>query len=280
MTRFFVFTLAYLCTYTSIAQHAEELLNLYYQGEYSSVTNILVDDELLEPEALFIIANAFHKLEDYESALMYYEMCEGSASDLDDYFLNRAICEISVGDLVSAERHLFLHEDFVGDHPMVHYYFSVIDFEVMEYKSSLATLEMAIELNPEYYEAWYLKGAIYIETEQYEKGAACFNQVLEINPTHSSSELNLAICQIYLKEYNEAFNMLDYIINQNSDLKAEALFYRGEANFYMHNKAKACEDWQKASFLGDTFADKNVKLICEKGKDSKHKPRKITRMAL
>lgn len=280
MTRIFVFTLAYLYTCVSNAQHAEELLNLYYQGEYTSVTNTLVDDELLEPEALFVIANAFHKLEDFESALMYYEKCESLASELVDYFLNRAICEISAGDLVSAERHLFLYEGFVGNHPMIHYYFAVIDFEVMEYKSSLATLDLALELNPEYYDAWYLKGAIYIETERYDKAAECFNQVLEINPTHSSSGLNLAICNVYLKDYQNAFNMLDFIITQHKDLKAEALFYRAEAHFFMHNLEKACEDWSASAFLGDEFAEKNIKLICEKGKTSKHKQRKITRVAL
>ncbi|MEZ7967327.1 MAG: hypothetical protein QMB45_07070, partial [Flavobacteriales bacterium] len=141
MLRLFSFTLAYLCTFISTAQHAEELLNLYYQGDYTSVTNVLIDDESLEPQSLFIIANAFHKLGDVQSALMYYEKCELIAHELDDYFLNRAICEISTGDLVSAERHLFMYSDFVGNHPMIHYYFSVIDFEVMEYKSSLATLD-------------------------------------------------------------------------------------------------------------------------------------------
>ena len=280
MLRLFSFTLAYLCTFISTAQHAEELLNLYYQGDYTSVTNVLIDDESLEPQSLFIIANAFHKLGDVQSALMYYEKCELIAHELDDYFLNRAICEISTGDLVSAERHLFMYADFVGNHPMIHYYFSVIDFEVMEYKSSLATLDLALELNPEYFEAWYLKGAIYIETERYEKAAECFNQVLEINPTHSSSELNLAICNVYLKNYKNAFNKLDYIINQNSDLKSEALFYRAEAHFYMHNIDKACEDWKQSASLGDEFAKKNITLICEKGKTSRHRQRKITRIAL
>ncbi len=280
MTRLFVFTLAWVCAYASSAQYAPELLSLYYQGKYSSVTNVLVDDELLEPEALFIIANAFHKLEDFESALMYYEKCEQQASDLDDYFLNRAICEVSVGDLESAERHLFLHEDFVGEHPMIHYYFAAIDFELMEYKSSLATIDMALELDQEYFEAWYLKGAIYVETGKYEKAAECFSKVLEINPSHAQTELNLAISHMYLKDYDKAFELFDYIIANYPELEAEALFYKGESNFYLHNTEEACANWKDAALLGDEYAAKNVKLVCEKGKASKHKPRKITRMAL
>lgn len=280
MTRKFVFTIAYLCTYTGYAQHTAQLENLYYQGDYAAVTNILVDDELLEPEAFYVIANAFHKLEDFESALIYYDLASEKAHELKDYFLNRAICEISSGDLESAERNLFMYEDQVGQHPMVYYYFAAIDFQSQELKTGFESIEIAIELSPEYWEAWYLKGAILVEQDKYEKAKECFTRVLEIFPDHERSKLNLAMTYIHTKEYDAAFEILEYIINNNNDLKAEALYYRAEANFYLHNMDQACEDWSKSSALGDEFSKRNIKLICEKGKILKHKVRKVTKITL
>lgn len=280
MTRIFVFTFAFLCTYAGYTQHTEKLLNLYYQGDYTAVTNILVDDELLETEALFIIANAFHKLKDFESALMYYDLAEEKAYELEDYFLNRAICEISSGDFESAERSLFNFEDQVGDHQMIHYYFGVIDFYSMEYKTGHQSLDMALEINPEYTDAWYLKAAIFMEEEKYLKAEECFQEVLELDPMNESAELYLAVCKIYLKDFDEAFQDLNKIIDSSEINKAEALYYRGEANFHLHHLDQACQDWKDSAFLGDAFAKENVKSICEKGKLNRMKSRKVTKIAL
>jgi len=280
MTRIFVFTLSYLCTYIGYGQHTENLQNLYYQGDYEACTNILVDDELLEPQDLFIIANAFHKMQDYESAIMYYDKSTEVSKTEQDYHLNRAICEISVGDLESAERSLFLFEDKVGNHPMVHYYFSVIDYEVMEYKTALESIDYALEIDQDYYEAWFLKGAIYAELDKYEKAQECFNQVLEINPYHGESQLYLAMSLIHTQDYEQATDILDSLIAENKDLKAEAIFYKAEASFYTHDLDSACNLWNESANLGDEYARANIKLICEKGKVSRHRARKVQKISL
>ncbi len=280
MTRIFVFTIAYLCTYASFAQHTAKLQNLYYQGDYSAVTNLLVDDELLEPEGLYIIANAFHKLGDFESALQYYSYSAEKAHELHDYYLNKAICEVSLGDYESAERSLFMYEDQVGEHPMVYYYFAVIDFESSEVKTGLESVEIALELNPEYMEAWYLKGALLMEEDKYERAHECFARAYALDPSNERSEMNMAICSIHTKDYDEAFKILDHIIIKENDLKAEALYYRAEANFYLHHMDKACEDWNLSAQLGDEYAKNNIKVICEKGKLMKHKARKVTKISL
>ncbi|MFK7755469.1 MAG: tetratricopeptide repeat protein [Flavobacteriales bacterium] len=280
MTRLFVFTCAYLCALVSVGQHTQKLKDLYYKGDYHAVTQILVDDELLEPEALFVIANAFHKLEDFESALMYYELSSDESTELPDYFLNKAICEISMGDLVSAERSLFRFEDVEGQHPMVYYYFGVIDFEVMEYRTALEAVDQALDMNPEYMEAWYLKGAIMVDLDKYAQAEECFQMAHDLNPTHERTTLNLALAQVYNKSYDEAFAILNDLIESNSELKAEALFYRAEANFYLHLLDQACADWTAAAEMGDEYAKENLKIVCEKGKAERHKQRKINKITL
>jgi len=120
-------TIIMLCiAMVSMAQHTEKLQELYYQGDYEKVINYLVDDELLGEEDYFIIANSFHKMGEFQTALYYYDLIREAKHDLKDYFLNKAICEISCGNVDSAERHLFIYEDKVGKHAMVYYYFGVI----------------------------------------------------------------------------------------------------------------------------------------------------------
>lgn len=280
MTRI-IFTFAFISIATLMqAQHTEKLEKLYYEGNYESVVNYLVDDELLSEEDYFIIANSFHKLGDFQTALYYYDLIDAAKHDLKDYFLNKAICEISVGDVDSAERHLFIYEDQVGKHPMVYYYFGVIDYEMLEYKSAALALEEAIELDENYLEAWYLLGAVMLEQEKYAKAVECFSEALKISPQHQRTRLYLAASLMYNKEYQKSLDLLEKLSLESPELKAEALYFQGEALYYLHDLDGACAKWTEAAEMGDEHAAKTQKNVCVKGKTEKHKPKAINRISL
>jgi len=48
----------------------------------------------------------------------------------------------------------------------------------------------------------------------------------------------------------------------------------------MHLQEEACESWNKAAELGDEYAKKALKSVCEKGKAKKHKPKSIKKINL
>ena len=269
-----------LCAYACQSQYTEELNKLYYNADYTGVTNLLVDDDLLAPEDFFIIANAFHKLEDFEMAHYYYEMAESQSYELPHYFLNRAICEISVGDVENAEKHLFIYEDQYGKRPIIYYNYAVIDYEMLEYKTAKESVEIALESDPDYMEAWFLLGAINMEMDKYDKAADCFQNALNLSPDHPEAKLYLAVALIYNKSYEDALLLLGELEITELSLLPEINYYTAEAHFMMHNQDLACEKWEKAASLGDDFAAKALKTICEKGKVERHKTRKMDRITL
>jgi len=262
------------------AQHTEKLRELYFQGNYEKVVNYLVDDELLGEEDYFIIANAFHKLEEFQTALYYYDLVRDAKHDLKDYYLNKAICEISVGDVASAERHLFIYEDQVGKHPMVYYYFGVIDYEMLEYKTAAVALEEAVELDESYLEAWYLLGAVMLEQNKFSKATEYFQKAHELNPFHQPTRLYLAAAYMYDNQYESCLEILENISLSSPELKAEAIYFQGECYFQMHLQDEACEKWKEAADLGDEYAEKAYKSVCQKGKAERHKPKNLKKITL
>jgi len=261
-------------------QHTDKLQELYYQGNYEKVVNYLVDDELLGEEDYFIIANSFHKLGEFQTALYYYDLVRDAKHDLKDYFLNKAICEISCGNVDAAERHLFIYEDQVGKHPMVYYYFGVIDYEMLEYKTAASALEEAVALDPNYLEAWYLLGAVMLEQKKYAKAVEYFENAAELNPLHETTQLYLATSLMFDNQHEKSIELLESVAANSEELKAEAIYFQGEAYFQMHLQDEACEKWSEAANLGDEYAKKALKSVCEKGKPKKHKAKSLKKIRL
>ncbi len=280
MTKLF-YILIFLClAQVSTAQHTDKLQELYYQGNYEKVVNYLVDDELLSEEDYYIIANSFHKLGEFQTALYYYDLIKEIKHDLKDYFLNKAICEISCGNVDSAERHLFIYESQVGKHAMVYYYFGVIDYEMLEYRTSAIALEEAVQLDPEYLEAWYLLGAVMIEQKKYDKAEEYFSKALELNRFHEHTRLYLAASLMHNQKYDECIEIFEDLAENSEELSAEATYFLGETYFQMHLQEDACAKWEKAAEMGDEFAQKALKSVCEKGKAKKHKPKSLKKIKL
>jgi len=93
---------------------------------------------------------------------------------------------------------------------------------------------------------------------------------LEKDPNLENGRINIALSKLGQKRYEESIVDFDYVIEQRDDNLAKALFYRGEAYYEVKNKKKACDDWQKASNLGNEFATSNLEDFC----GSETKPRR------
>jgi tetratricopeptide (TPR) repeat protein len=280
MAKYFNILFILVLSSASYAQHTEKLQELYFEGSYEKVVNYLIDDELLGEEDYFIIANSFHKMGEFQTALYYYDLIREIKHDLKDYFLNKAICEISCGNVDSAERHLFIYENQVGKHAMVYYYFGVIDYEMLEYRTSAAALEEAVQLDPDYLEAWYLLGAVMLEQKKYDKAEEYFGKALALNRYNEHTQLYLAASLMHNHKYDKCLKILESLAQNSEELAAEATYFMGETYFQMHLQDDACMKWKEAAEMGDEFAKKALKTVCEKGKSKKHKPKNLKKIKL
>lgn len=85
---------------------------------------------------------------------------------------------------------------------------------------------------------------------------------LEQNPNLENGRMNIAISKLAQRDYEEAIADFDILIAKRGKNLSKAYFYRGEAYYELKNKEKACDDWLKASNLGDEKGQANIEDFC------------------
>jgi lipoprotein NlpI len=88
---------------------------------------------------------------------------------------------------------------------------------------------MAIKIAPRYALAFYNRGTLLGYQKNYGGAVVDMNRAIEIDPGNSK-----------------------YFMN------------RGLANHYLNRNQQACDDWEKASSMGNAEAKKALKLYCKK----------------
>ena len=144
------------------------------------------------------------------------------------------------------------------------------NYELSRFKASLESYDEAIRLKPDYADAIYNRGAAKSELKDFEGGTIDFELALEKKPSLENGRINIALSKLAQQNYIEAIKDFDIIIEQRGKNLSKAFFYRGEAYYEVKNKEKACDDWLKASNLGNANGTRNIEDFC----GSKTRPRK------
>jgi Flp pilus assembly protein TadD len=102
----------------------------------------------------------------------------------------------------------------------------------------------AIEINPNDAELYYLRGFVYIEQKQFEKGITDSNKALQINPKHQGAYYNLGYAYILKKEFDQALINLNKSIELNPN-HTGSYHARGTAHIAKNNIEQAISDFSK-----------------------------------
>jgi tetratricopeptide (TPR) repeat protein len=86
-----------------------------------------------------------------------------------------------------------------------------------EFNEALASLEQAIEKNPEFYQAYYVKGLVQQSQEYYEGAVAAFERVNQINPYYYQAWRQKSDALTVLNKDLEALTAIDKAIAFNSE---------------------------------------------------------------
>jgi tetratricopeptide (TPR) repeat protein len=87
---------------------------------------------------------------------------------------------------------------------------------------AILSFEMALRIRSDFYKAYYNKGTTLAKIGRHEEAIKCFHKAIELNPNHTSSWYNLA-CVYSLKGNKEkALEYLKKAIELNPKLKEEA----------------------------------------------------------
>jgi tetratricopeptide (TPR) repeat protein len=126
-------------------------------------------------------------------------------------------------------------------------------------KEASATLSQLHQLNPNYYEAYFLKGLIFAIKEKYADAISNFNKVIEANPNHDKSYYNMALAKGLLEDYPNAIKDLDKCIVINPTY-ALAFYNRGYWHEISENYTAAINDYKKAIELDQHYTEAYLAL--------------------
>ena len=140
----------------------------------------------------------------------------------------------------------------------------------MDLESAIKDYAKAIELNPEFADAYYFRGVAKGERETgRDNGISDIKKAVELDSTLTDAYLSMGIILVGRKEYADAVEILDKAVEIDSDYKATAFFYRGEAHYGLEKNEAACEDYLTSGNLGDEEAMATHVDICIRGKEKK-----------
>jgi tetratricopeptide (TPR) repeat protein len=91
-----------------------------------------------------------------------------------------------------------------------------------EIKESLVYLDKAIEINPQFSEAWYNKGVVLDELGRFEEALEAYEKAIKINPQFSEAWNNRACVYSLMKNKDQAIFNLKHAIELDSSYKEMA----------------------------------------------------------
>mgnify|MGYP002632043837 CR=1 FL=1 len=280
--RFFLsISLILLLAQTSIGQSASEHFKsaqaLYATGNFEQAIEEL--DRAIElnksGDSYKLRADCFQKLGQLTSAMADYEFAEKRGCTALDLYLNRGICRTSLGMYDAAEKDLTSHIKAFPRSAVACYYLAVVAYLQMDNNLSLEWLNDALDYDPDYMAAYYLRGANYFEKGKLSKAEDDFRTAFSLDPTESRGALNLARILLEQLKVEEAMEQLLSISTEDKALITEINYYLAEAYFSLHNEDKACEYWLLAADQGDADAKRNHENICQK-QNGRHKVKRTS----
>ena len=117
------------------------------------------------------------------------------------------------------------------------------------YEEAVACYDKVIELNPNDEEAWFNKGNEFGELERHEEAVACYDKAIELNPNDEEAWFDKGFDLGKLERHEEAIECYDKAIELNPNYK-EAWFNKGVMLEKLGRKDEAEQCFQKAKELG------------------------------
>ena len=82
-------------------------------------------------------------------------------------------------------------------------------------EEGMECFDKALELDEEYYMAWYNKGNVYYDKDEFEKAIECYDNTIKINPEHFKAWCNKGNMLYGQKKYKEALECYDKALEIN-----------------------------------------------------------------
>lgn len=130
------------------------------------------------------------------------------------------------------------------------------------YTLALKNYDKAINLDPKLAKAYYNRGNVKYDLEDYLGAIADCEKAIALNPNLIDAYFNLAISKYHLKEYEGAIKYFDQAVRINAQ-DGESYCWRGMAYYKIGKTNEACKDWALAKSLGNSYVNDFIHKYCE-----------------
>lgn len=126
---------------------------------------------------------------------------------------------------------------------------------------AMKDFNMAIEINPKLFEAYFERGNIKFLLQDYYGAIADYTKTIELNENHVEAYYKRGQAKHQLEAYSDAINDCSKIIEINSK-NVDAYFLRGILRIEHGQMEAGCLDLSKAGELGDLKAYELIREKC------------------
>jgi tetratricopeptide (TPR) repeat protein len=134
--------------------------------------------------------------------------------------------------------------------------------QFQQYELALTRAQLATQLSPKNYQAWFLLGGLYVQTNQLDKAVTALKQAQSLKPDEASIFFALGSAYFQQEKYDAAIASLRDGLKLKSD-SPEALFDLGNAYYKLNQFPQALDNYEKAVKADAKFwpAINNIGLI-------------------
>ena len=128
-----------------------------------------------------------------------------------------------------------------------------------QFKEANITISQLQQINPNYYELYFLKGLVFAIKEKYPDAIANFNKVVDANSNHEKALYNRALAKGLLEDFTSAIKDLDKCIAINPNY-GMAFYNRGYWHEQSENYTSAIIDYKKAISIDQHYTEAYIAL--------------------
>jgi len=262
----------------------EKAKMLYDEGNYAkaiSVLEMILEKDQDSFEAHLLRGNCFQKEERFVAAIQSYERAESLNRESAILNANYGAAFLNLNQLDEAEKKIKTALRLDNQLPEAYYFLGNLKYFEFNTHSALKNYNKAIELQPDYRDALYMKAAANAELGNYELAMEDYQKVLDLDPSLELAKYNMAVLLISNEEYDKGMSLLEEVTPQRLPDPEYFYFYQGEALYFSGKKEESCELYAKAGEMGDAESQEIYRKYCLNGKERKEeKPEKrVIKMA-
>ena len=140
---------------------------------------------------------------------------------------------------------------------------AVIKAQMKDFKNALLDINKAIEFNSKRSEYFYNRGLINTSLLDYKSAVLDFERASEINPKDFAAWNNLGKTKFSLGDFNGAIQAFDRGIRLDPKF-SKIYFNKANAQIRIDLNDSACFNWKKAQEMGYKEAEDSISKYCKK----------------